>query len=88
MKRYPLSGFLFLCLATLIWAQSTEDTTPRLEEVIVSGDKLARPLSETLSNVVVESGADIAASTAASMKDIVARYANLVSANGDRGEFC
>lgn len=51
---------------------------------MVRGDKLARPLSETIASVVVETGEDIAASTAASMKDIVSRYANIVSANGDR----
>lgn len=84
MKYYHRSGVFLVCLATPLWAQSTDDTSPRLEEVIVSGDKLARPLSETLSSVVVETGEDIAASTAASMKDIVTRYANLVSANGDR----
>lgn len=89
--RNTKSGLaLLLALpASMLFAQSNEDSAPpvskpALEEVMVTGDMLARPLSETVSSVVVESGEDIAASTAASMKDVVSRYANMVSANGDR----
>ncbi|MBB3047938.1 outer membrane receptor protein involved in Fe transport [Litorivivens lipolytica] len=82
--RLPLFGLLLTPVLTLAQDPTPNDQQPKLEEVLVSGDKIARPLTETVSSVVVESAEDIAASTAASMKDIVSRYANLVSANGDR----
>ncbi len=83
----PIIGLLLapaLALAQDSRPQQPSPNESKLEEILVSGDKIARPLSETVSSVVVESSEDIAASTAASMKDIVSRYANLVSANGDR----
>lgn len=61
-----------------------EEDPATLTTIVVTGEKLARTLTETSSSVAVASREDLDASTAASMKDVAASFANVLSASGDR----
>ncbi|MFP5306511.1 MAG: TonB-dependent receptor plug domain-containing protein [Gammaproteobacteria bacterium] len=56
----------------------------QLDALVVHGEKLGRSLAETHSSVGLVTRDDLAASSDASMKDVVTQFANVLSARGDR----
>ena len=60
------------------------DAAIEMETVVVIGEKLGRTLAETNSSIAVVRREDLQMGTAASMKDVVSQFANVVSAAGDR----
>lgn len=57
----------------------------RLDSIVVTGEKLGRSLGETATSVGIATREDLQAASDATMKDVVTQFANVVSADGDRG---
>lgn len=66
-------------------AEPIERAAPEtLDEIVVTGEKLGRSLAETMSSAAIATGEDLEAAPVSTMKDVVSRYGNIVSAAGDR----
>lgn len=64
-------------------ASATTEST-ELEPVVVTADRLNRPLSESATSVGVVGRTALQAGSDARMSDVVAQFANVVSTNSDR----
>ena len=65
-------------------SSAVDAAAPDVETIVVTGEKLGRSVQETASSVVVVTREDLEASSAASMKDVVTTFANVLSGSGDR----
>jgi len=77
-----------VAVAAALWSMSlgamaAEEAMPAVEAVIVKGQKIERPLEETVSSVAVVTARDIAEHADASLSDIMARLPGVNTQSGN-----
>ena len=84
MKQVSVRTFVIFCIAFGARAQASEEAV--LEEVIVKGERLARPLSETASSVVVNTGERVESMSGADrVEQVIALTPNVQFGSGGVG---